>query len=117
MKLHKMGLLSVALALAAALPSSAQPRGRYIVPGGRRRLHIDTDRCYLAGAGEGGRTACAVAFAYPEAFGGVLAIGSGSPLRPEPDRRERVKERLSVALLTGERAPGRPELERYTAAL
>jgi hypothetical protein len=83
----------------------------------RRRWNIDSDRCYLVGAGVGARTACAVAFAYPEAFGGVVAVGAGSSLPWEPDRRVRIKERLSVALLTGEKAPGQPELERYVVGM
>ena len=40
MNLRKMGLLSVAVALAAALPSRGQMRGRYIVPGGRRPVPV-----------------------------------------------------------------------------
>jgi hypothetical protein len=79
----------------------------------RRRLHIDTDRCYLAGAGGGARTACRVSFAFPEAFGGTLAIGGGAPPPLGPERRQRVQERLSVALLHGERGPGAAEVERF----
>jgi hypothetical protein len=78
----------------------------------RRRLNVDTDRAYLAGMGEGARTACAVAFALPEACGGVLAAGAAGSPRREPWLRERARERLSVALLSGEGDPGRAEQER-----
>ncbi len=77
----------------------------------RRRMAVDTDRVYVTGLGEGARTACELAFAYPEFVGGVLAIGGGSSPRHEPWMRDRMKERLSVAYMTGVADPARREIE------
>ncbi|MFO0876614.1 MAG: hypothetical protein U0840_04505 [Gemmataceae bacterium] len=77
----------------------------------RRRMNIDTDRLYLAGFSQGARTACDIAYAYPEFVGGVLAISGASSPRPEPWMRERMKDRLSLALMTGEVDPNRREIE------
>ncbi len=77
----------------------------------RRRMSVDTDRVYVAGFSEGARTACELAYAYPELVGGVIAVGAASSPRGEPWLRQRLKERLSVALLTGQLDPGRAELE------
>lgn len=77
----------------------------------RRRMAIDADRIYVAGFSEGARTASELAYAYPEAVGGVVAIGGASGLRGEPWMRDRVKERLSVALVTGELDPAKREME------
>jgi hypothetical protein len=79
----------------------------------RRRMNVDTDRLYVGGFGDGARTACEIATAYPEFLGGVVAIGGAGPLRGEPWLRDRVRERLSIALAAGERDPARAELETY----
>jgi pimeloyl-ACP methyl ester carboxylesterase len=79
----------------------------------RRRFFVDTDRVYIGGHSEGARTACNVAFAYPEFCGGVLAVGAADSLRIEPYLRDRVRERLSVALLTGTLDPARNEIELW----
>lgn len=77
----------------------------------RRRMNIDTDRLYVGGASEGAKTACDLAFAYPEFVGGVFAIGGASSPRPEPWMRDRMNARLSVAVITGEFDPARREIE------
>lgn len=77
----------------------------------RRRLAVDTDRVYVGGLSEGARTACELAYAYPEFIGGVVAVGGGGPMRAEPWMRQRVKERLSVALVAGQLDPARVEME------
>lgn len=79
----------------------------------RRNYKIDVDRTYLAGFSGGGRTACSIAFALPEYFGGVVAICGSADLRPrdESSVRQRVADRLSVALVTGETDFNRGELE------
>jgi pimeloyl-ACP methyl ester carboxylesterase len=79
----------------------------------RRRMAIDTDRVYVGGYAEGARTACELAFAYPEFVGGVVAIGGASSPRQEPWMRERMKERLSVAYVTGGLDPARREIEVF----
>jgi pimeloyl-ACP methyl ester carboxylesterase len=79
----------------------------------RQRLNVDTDRIYLAGLSGGARVASDIAFSYPEFVGGVLAIGGAGGLRNEPWLRDRVAERLSVALACGELSPARMELERW----
>jgi predicted esterase len=77
----------------------------------RRRMAVDTDRVYLGGFSEGARTACDLAYAYPELLGGVIAIGGASSLRSEPWLRQRVKDRLSVALVVGQNDTLRGEME------
>lgn len=78
----------------------------------RRRYAIDADRTYLAGFSGGGRIACGIAFALPEYFGGVLPICASGDLREESWLRQRVVDRLSIALLTGEKDFNRGEVER-----
>ncbi len=69
----------------------------------RRRCHVDPDQTYLTGFGGAARPACAVAFALPEFFGGVVAAGEGTPLNDLEYLRWRARDRLSVALV----APGK----------
>jgi predicted esterase len=78
----------------------------------RRRFRIDPDRTYISGMSGGGKTAAEIAFALPELFGGLIAICGCWNLRAEPMMRQRVSERLSVAVLTGATDFNRPELER-----
>jgi hypothetical protein len=70
----------------------------------RRRYHIDADQTYLAGFG-GGRPACAVAFALPEFFGGVIVAGDGMPLNGLEYLRWRVRDRLSIVLVAPDKDP------------
>jgi pimeloyl-ACP methyl ester carboxylesterase len=79
----------------------------------RRKFNLDPDRTYLAGFSGGGRVACGISFALPEYFGGVIPICAGGELREEPWLRQRVIDRLSVALLTGENDFNRGEVERW----
>ena len=61
-----------------------------------RRSHpVDPDRTYLAGFSGGGRVACAITFALPELFGGVMPVCAGGELRDEPWLRHRAIERLN----------------------
>lgn len=78
----------------------------------RRNYPTDPDRTYLAGFSGGGRIACAVAFALPDCFGGVLPICASGDLRDETWLRQRVIDRLSVALMTGDGDFNRAEVER-----
>lgn len=78
----------------------------------RRRFTIDADRTYLGGFSGGARVSCTIAFALPEYFGGVLPVCGAENLREEPWLRQRVIDRLSVALVTGENDFNRGELER-----
>lgn len=79
----------------------------------RRHFAIDPDRTYLAGFSGGGRIALAVAFALPELFGGVMPLCAAGDLREESWLRHRAIDRLSVALLTGEKDFNRGEVERW----
>lgn len=79
----------------------------------RRQLPIDPDRTYLAGFSGGGRVACGIAFALPELIGGVMPICAAEALREEPWLRRRVRDRLSVALVTGETDFNRGEIELF----
>jgi hypothetical protein len=78
----------------------------------RRTYHTDADRTYIAGISGGARIANAIAFALPEHFGGVLSVVASGDLRQEPWLRQRVIDRLSVALVTGETDFNRGEVER-----
>ncbi|HEV3116972.1 MAG TPA: hypothetical protein VGY58_07975 [Gemmataceae bacterium] len=78
----------------------------------RHRFHIDPDRTYITGMSGAGHAASSIAFALPELFGGHIAICGSWNLRAEQMLRQRVAERLSVAILTGTADFNRPELER-----
>jgi hypothetical protein len=78
----------------------------------RRTYPTDPDRTYLAGFSGGGRMACAIGFALPEYFGGVMPICAGGELREETWLLHRMIDRLSVALVTGEKDFNRGEVER-----
>ncbi len=79
----------------------------------RRNYNTDPDRTYLSGFSGGGRAACAIAFALPECFGGVVPICAAGELRDETWLRQRVQDRLSIALVTGESDFNRGEVERF----
>lgn len=83
----------------------------------RRQHAIDADRTYIGGFSGGGRIACAVGFALPEYFGGVLPVCAAGDLREESWLRRRVIDRLSVAHLTGDGDFNRGEVERYRGAM
>jgi pimeloyl-ACP methyl ester carboxylesterase len=78
----------------------------------RRQFPVDPDRTYVAGFSGGGRIACAIAFAPPELFGGVIPVCAGGFPRDESWLRQRIVERLSVALVTGQTDFNRGEVER-----
>jgi hypothetical protein len=78
----------------------------------RRKFNVDADRTYISGFSGGGRIASAIAFALPEYFGGVIPVCAGGDLRGEPMLRHRVKDRLSIAHLTGVNDFNRGEVER-----
>jgi predicted esterase len=83
----------------------------------RRSHRIDPDRIYLVGLGGGAPVACAIAFHLPEYFGGVVVLGCGAELPALPWLRQRVRERLSIALVAGETDFARPDLEEYLQPL
>ncbi len=79
----------------------------------RRAYGVDPDRTYLAGFSGGGRIACAIGFSLPEYCGGVIPVCAAGDLREESWLRHRVRDRLSVAHLTGETDFNRGEVERF----
>jgi predicted esterase len=81
----------------------------------RRNYHIDPEQTYLSGFSGGGRMACAIGFALPEYFGGIVPICGTNPPPGQAYLRHRVEERLAVALVTGERDFNRKENEIYMA--
>jgi dienelactone hydrolase len=83
----------------------------------RRHYRIDPDLTYLAGFSGGGRMACTIAFALPEYFGGVVPICGTNPLNDLAYLRHRVRDRLSVAFVTGADDFNRAENEDYMAPL
>lgn len=79
----------------------------------RRRYNIDPDRTWIGGFSGGGRVSCAIAFALPELFGGVISVCASGDLREEPWLRRRVMDRLNVAFITGDSDFNRGEIERF----
>jgi dienelactone hydrolase len=79
----------------------------------RRRYRVDPDQTYAVGFSEGAALACTLAYALPEYFGGIVALGGAGPLNPLPYLRHRAQDRLSVALVTGATDPRRRDLEDY----
>jgi predicted esterase len=77
----------------------------------RRRHGVSPERTYLAGFSGGAHVAWRVACALPEQFGGVVCIGYA----PQPPRsawqRTRLAERISVAIISGDRDPATPWIE------
>lgn len=79
----------------------------------RREYLIDPQRTYLTGFSGGGRMACTIAFALPEYFGGLIPVCGTNPLNSLDYLRQHVRDRLSVALVTGEKDFNRAENEKY----
>ena len=79
----------------------------------RRHFAIDSDQTYLGGFSGGGRMACAIGFALPEYFGGIIPVCGTNPCRPLTYLRHRIHDRLSVAFVTGEKDFNRKENEEY----
>lgn len=79
----------------------------------RREHPVDPDRTYLAGFSGGGRVACAITFALPELFGGVVPICAGGEVRDESWLRHRAIDRLSVAFVTGTNDFNQGEVSRF----
>lgn len=77
----------------------------------RQRHGVNPSRTYLAGFSGGAHVAWRVACALPEQFGGVVCIGYA----PQPPRsawqRLRLAERMSVAIINGDRDPAAPWVE------
>jgi predicted esterase len=74
----------------------------------RAKYETDPQRTYLVGFSGGGQVACQIAFRLPEYFGGVICIGY-SPTPPhEPWLRQRWREKMSIALIAGEREAASP---------
>lgn len=81
----------------------------------RRNHRTDPDQTYLAGFSGGGRMACAVGFALPEYFGGIIPVCGTNPPPGQAYLRHRVEERLALAFITGETDFNRKENEAYMA--
>jgi pimeloyl-ACP methyl ester carboxylesterase len=79
----------------------------------RRQYRVDPDQTYLAGFSGGGRMACTIAFALPEYFGGVVPVCGTNPLPSLGYLRHRIRDRLSVAFVTGATDFNRRESEDY----
>ena len=75
----------------------------------RRRYSIDPEQTYASGYGPGARVACALAFALPEHFGGVVALAGHGTLPSLDYLRHRAADRLSVAVVVGADDPARSE--------
>jgi pimeloyl-ACP methyl ester carboxylesterase len=83
----------------------------------RRQIPLDPDRTYVSGFSGGGRIACAMAFALPEHFGGIIPLCAAGDLRDEQWLRFRASDRLSAAMITGETDFNRGEVERWKGAM
>jgi len=81
----------------------------------RRNYRIDPDQTYLSGFSGGGRMSCAIGFALPEIFAGVMPVcGTNSP-SGLTYLRHRLVDRVSVAFVTGEKDFNRKENEEWMA--
>jgi hypothetical protein len=76
----------------------------------RRRLPIDPDRTYITGGSGAGHEAGSIAHALPELFGGVVGMCGVWNLRVEQMLRQRMRERISEAVVTGAADFNGPEL-------
>lgn len=83
----------------------------------RRQYRIDPQQTFLTGFSGGGRMACTIAFSLPEYFGGVIPVCGTNPLSSLDYLRHHVRDRLSVAFVTGEKDFNRAENEKYMAPL
>jgi pimeloyl-ACP methyl ester carboxylesterase len=79
----------------------------------RRNYNVDPDRTYITGHSGGARAAGHIAFALPEYFGGVIPSCAGVELPEDVWLRQRIADRLSVAMLTGDGDFNRGECERF----
>lgn len=79
----------------------------------RRNFKIDPDQTIITGFSGGGRMACAIGFALPEYFGGIVPLCGTNPIPGAAWQRHRIEERLSVAFVTGEKDMNRKENEAY----
>lgn len=79
----------------------------------RDRYSIDPDRTYVAGFSGGAHIACTVAFALPEYFGGVVCVGHAPQPPDAPWLLERVRDRLSLAIICGDHDPAAPLIEDF----
>ncbi len=79
-----------------------------------RCCNVDPDRTYIGGFSGGGRIAFSIATALPEYFGGIIPVCAGGQLRQESWLRQRVIDRLRIAMITGETDFNRGEIERMT---
>jgi poly(3-hydroxybutyrate) depolymerase len=77
----------------------------------RRSYKIDPEQTYLTGFSGGGRMACAIGFALPEYFGGIIPVCGTNTISGTTYLRHRAEERLSVAFITGEKDTNRKENE------
>lgn len=75
----------------------------------RQRYRVDPDRTYLCGFLEGAHVACELAFALPEYFGGVIAVGGAEPPPRELWLKRQMANRISVALVRSSRETKRRE--------
>ena len=79
----------------------------------RRDYRIDPERTYITGFSGGGRVSCTIGFSLPEFFAGVIPVCGTNPLNSLDYLRHRVKDRASVAFVTGETDFNRAENEKY----
>lgn len=77
----------------------------------RDRFDVDPDRTYLAGFSGGAHVACVTALHLPEYFGGIVCLGHAPQPPTEPWLLERIRQRLSVAIVCGDREPAGPLVE------
>jgi predicted esterase len=77
----------------------------------RDRFDVDPDRTYLAGFSGGAQVACITALHLPEYFGGIVCLGHAPQPPDQPWLLERVRQRLSVAIVCGDREPAGPLVE------
>ena len=83
----------------------------------RRDFRIDPEQTYVTCFSGGGRVACTIGYSLPSYFGGVVPICGTNPLPQLDYLRHRVRDRLSVAFVTGEKDFNREENEKFAYPL
>lgn len=81
----------------------------------RRTYRIDPDQTYLGGFSGGGRMSCAIGFALPEIFAGVVPVCGINPPGGLTYLRHRLADRVSAAFVTGDKDFNRKENEEFMA--
>ena len=80
---------------------AAEQRVFEAVEAARRRFHVNPQRVFLAGLGNGGTMAFRIALQHPRAFSGVISMGGHFPTGQAPLRQLHAVRNLPVLICCG----------------